>query len=86
MKYSLVFLCLSLFSVISHGQDIPAPGPEEFTEPPPATTTTVPSSTTEPSREPEETTKGVTEASTDVGPPSFNKNLFKWVQYRKFSE
>lgn len=86
MKYSSVFLCLSLVCVICYGQDIPAPGPEEFTDAPIAPTTAISSSTTEPSREPEETTQGVTKASADVGPPDFNKNLFKWVQYRKFSE
>lgn len=92
------FLFLALCVPIICGQDIPAPNPSEFTEAPeqptpttqtpPSTTIQPPTTTTIGPKEPEETTPSATRPPVDpsVGPPHFNRNLFKWTQYRQFRE
>lgn len=77
------------------GQDVPPPHPDEFNDsspvetsppsPPPPSSSSVPAVTTSYSKEPEETTVKAT-SDPPLGPPNFNKNIFKWTQYRQFRE
>ena len=91
------FCCLCLLVPVIYSQDVPAPSPDEFTEPPviPSTTAppatpvipvTVPTTTVSVSKEPEETTPSPTKGPNvpEVGPPHFQKNIFKWTQYRQY--